>query len=129
MELAVAFRREDEITLGEAVDLVREDHDAHLSPREEEIRVVLLFLGHSAHAIDEGQSLREIAERVRLLEVMRILYQRYGIESQGQVTTDQIQAVAEEVSGTDFSDFFDDFIYGTAPLPLDGISFDWVCHG
>jgi hypothetical protein len=62
-------------------------------------------------------------------EVARLIYQRYGIESLGIMTNDKILAVFNEVSGADFTDFFDRYIYGTEALPLsEDTDFEWVCH-
>jgi hypothetical protein len=61
-------------------------------------------------------------------EVARIIYQRYGVDSQGAITNDQFLSVFNEVSGADFTGFFDKYIYGIEPLPLNGSSFEWVCH-
>jgi hypothetical protein len=62
-------------------------------------------------------------------EVARLIYQRYGIESFGIMSNDEILAVFNEVSGVDFTDFFDRYIYGTEALPLsEDTDFEWVCH-
>jgi len=49
-------------------------------------------------------------------DVMRLLYQT---KSAGGYTNEDILASASTVSGTDFRGFFDQYIFGTAPLPFD----------
>lgn len=61
-------------------------------------------------------------------EVARIIYQRYGVEYQGRPTDEEILAVISEVSGADFTDFYNKYIDGTDSLPLDGRDFEWICH-
>jgi hypothetical protein len=61
-------------------------------------------------------------------EVARIVYQRYGVENQGAPTDSELLAILTEVSGKSFMNFYNDYICGTTPLPLDGIHFDWIPH-
>jgi hypothetical protein len=60
-------------------------------------------------------------------EVSRLLFQRYGIESMGYPTNDEILRTFNEVSGKDFTDFFNRYIYGSERLPVPE-NFDRVCH-
>lgn len=61
-------------------------------------------------------------------EVTRLLYQRFGnIEGANYDTNDILNAV-NDVSGEDFTDFFNKYIYGTEVLPLLGDDFGWICH-
>jgi hypothetical protein len=60
-------------------------------------------------------------------EVVKLVYQRFGILSQGQPTTAQILSIVNEVSGGDFQEFFNKYIYGTEKLPSYA-PYDWVCH-
>src|SRR5512140_2196487 len=66
----VRTRRENEIALGEPVDLVRPDGERHLAPREMNVGVVSLALRDRADAVREGPRRLEIGELVRLLQVM-----------------------------------------------------------
>lgn len=59
--------------------------------------------------------------------VMKLIYQKYGIGSQGDVTTVQFLSALNELSGKDFTEFFNRYIYGKEKLPVDG-SFEWICH-
>jgi Domain of unknown function (DUF4214) len=61
-------------------------------------------------------------------EVMRLIYQRYGAEYKGSISNQQILSIFNEVSGVDFTDFFNRYIYGAEKLPLDGKTFEWICH-
>jgi hypothetical protein len=61
-------------------------------------------------------------------EVARELYLDYGVYSQGYPTDQVILDVFNEISGTDFSIFFEKYIFGIEPLPLDSKNFIWVCH-
>jgi predicted metalloprotease with PDZ domain len=54
---------------------------------------------------------------VSLDHLMRALWQRHGLTGVG-VPEDGVQHLAEEISGLDLGAFFDDFVYGTAELPL-----------
>src|SRR5687768_7182848 len=56
----VGLRREDEVALGQAVDLVRPDLDQYLAPGEVEVGVVVLLLGQLAHAGGEVERLPEV---------------------------------------------------------------------
>jgi len=58
----VDLRRHDEITFGQAVDLVGPDGDFGFSPLQQDIRMMALFLGDSADAVDEVESIFEIGE-------------------------------------------------------------------
>ncbi len=49
-------------------------------------------------------------------DLMRTMLKRYPL-SRGGYTLGDVQQVAEELSGTKFGTFFDDYIYGTRPLP------------
>lgn len=61
-------------------------------------------------------------------QVAKTIYTRYGVESEGKPTDKQILAIIAEVSGKDFTDFYNNYICGTEPLPLDGIHFDKIPH-
>jgi len=66
----VDFRPENKIAFGQAADLVRVDLDIDFSPREAEIGVMPLLLGHFPDAIDKIQSLLEIRKSEALGKVM-----------------------------------------------------------
>src|SRR5712691_1580037 len=66
----IALRGEDEVALGQAVDLVRPDLHHHLPPGELQVGVVPLLLGHGADAVDEGQRALEVPKLVRLAQVL-----------------------------------------------------------
>jgi len=53
---------QDEIALGETVDLVGEDLDLDPTPREANVRVVSLGLGEFAHTIRERECRLEVGE-------------------------------------------------------------------
>ena len=61
----IAPGRKDEIALGQPVDLVSPDLHDDLSPREVQIRMMTLLLGHRADAIDERERRLEIGELER----------------------------------------------------------------
>ena len=68
-------------------------------------------------------TLRKATGNARSLDdVMRLLWQRFGKPfDEGQpvgMTDAEAKRVLEEISGTDFSDFFNRYIYGTTVLPL-----------
>ncbi len=50
-------------------------------------------------------------------QVMRALWQRYGKTGRG-VPEDAVEALVQEVSGLELTDFFDQAVRGTADLPL-----------
>src|SRR5258706_15737772 len=66
----VDLRGEDEVALGQAVDLVRPDRHAHLSIRQIDVGVMPLLFGNSTDLVREGQGTLEILERERLLDVV-----------------------------------------------------------
>src|SRR5947208_9130668 len=69
-EESIALCGEDEVALGQAVDLVRPDLHHHLPPGELQVRVVALLLGHGADAVDESQRALEVPQLVHLAQVM-----------------------------------------------------------
>ena len=58
----INLRRQDEVALGQAVDLVRVEVDRHASPREVDDGVMVLPLGDLADAVDERQRTDEVLE-------------------------------------------------------------------
>jgi len=62
--------RQDEVALGQTVNLVRPGGNHNFSPGQQQIRMMALFLGHRADLVDVRQCLREIRESVGLLEMM-----------------------------------------------------------
>src|SRR5688500_11208708 len=68
----VGLRREDEVALGQAVDLVGPDLDDHLAPGEVEVGVVVLLLGQLAHAGGGVERLPEVREAELPLEVVLV---------------------------------------------------------
>ena len=60
-------------------------------------------------------------------EVAQLLFRKYGIESMGFPTNENILSAFNEVSGKDFADFFNRYIYGAEILPVPG-NFGRVCH-
>ncbi len=65
---------------------------------------------------------RATENRKSLDDVMRTLWQRFGRPfDNGQplgLTDEDAKAILEETAGTDFTDFFNRYIYGTTVLPL-----------
>jgi hypothetical protein len=61
-------------------------------------------------------------------EVLRLIYLRYGATSLKSITNDRILAAINKISGQDFSNFFNKYIYGSEKLPLENDNFQWVCH-
>jgi predicted metalloprotease with PDZ domain len=53
--------------------------------------------------------------RVSLDDVMRTLYKRFPLSGPGFTNTD-VRKIAEELTGSNYSQFFDDFVYGTAEI-------------
>jgi hypothetical protein len=51
-------------------------------------------------------------------DLMKVLYQKYK-NLNGRCDEDCLQAEIETLTGVSFSQFFNDYIYGTAPLPMD----------
>src|SRR6266568_139159 len=66
----VALRCEDEIALGQSIDLVGPDLHDDLPPREVKIRMMALLLGHRAYAIDERKRRLEVRELEGLGQMM-----------------------------------------------------------
>jgi hypothetical protein len=76
-----------------------------------------------AHLLDK--KLEETGHHIG--EVSRLLFQRYGFESMGYPTNKDILSTFNEVSGKDFTDFFNKYIYGSEKLPVPE-NFGRVCH-
>lgn len=66
----VDLGRHDEITLREAIDLVRPDLDLDFSPGEVNIRMVPLLFSQSAREIHKLERLGEVGELEFLLDVV-----------------------------------------------------------
>lgn len=60
--------------------------------------------------------------------VLRLLHRRFGINNGDLYTTEDILQAINDVSGQDFTDFFNNYIYGTVPLPIDPENIEWICH-
>jgi hypothetical protein len=62
-------------------------------------------------------------------EVVRELYQRFGVLDQTRyITVQDLKDVVDEISGKKFDDFFSKYIYGNEPLPVSPGQFVWICH-
>jgi len=61
---------EDEVALGEAVDLVCPDFDSDFSPREKDVGMMILLVGNRPNGIDKMQRLVEIGKLVALDEMV-----------------------------------------------------------
>jgi len=59
-------------------------------------------------------------------DFLRALYQDYALQRRS-FTTAQALAVLNHLSGEDWQDFFAQYIYGSAALPLNG-NFDYLLH-
>src|ERR1051325_8050676 len=66
------FRGEDEVAAREAVDLVRPDLDAHVSPRQIDVGMVPFLFRDRADAVRERERAGEVRERKLFLEMMLI---------------------------------------------------------
>ena len=53
-------------------------------------------------------------------DVMKTMYQRFRLGTKGY-TVEDFRSVCEEISKTDFKDFFKNFVYGTAALPWEEV--------
>ncbi len=58
---------------------------------------------------------RMTSGRHSLDDVMREMYRRFPLSGPGYTLAD-LRAVASEIAGSDMSQFFDDYVYGTKPL-------------
>lgn len=74
----VEFGRQDEIALGEAVDLVGVDGDLYFAPGKQEIGVMTLFFGYLARQVDEIERLLKIRKPENPVEMMVIRHIPFG---------------------------------------------------
>jgi predicted metalloprotease with PDZ domain len=72
--------------------------------------------GANASMLLDLQIRKLSSNRHSLDEVMRAMYKRFPLSGTGYTLKD-FQAVAEEVAGASLQGFFNDYIYGTKPLP------------
>lgn len=80
--------------------------------------IVSYYTKGSLVALALDLTLRNLTgEQTSLDDLMRVLWQRYGQTGEG-VPEQGIQPLAEEIAGTDMSDFFDLALYSTEDLPL-----------
>jgi len=68
----VDLRRQNEVRLGQSVHRVRPGRDFSFAPPEQDVRMMALLLGNSAHFVHEGQSRLEIGKLVSADEMMLI---------------------------------------------------------
>ena len=61
---------ENEVALGQTIDLVCPNLNPDLAPRQVEIGMMTLLLGDRSDAVYEGQRLREVGKSVGLGQVM-----------------------------------------------------------
>ena len=61
-------------------------------------------------------------------EVMHALYQEFGIEKTGNPTDQDLIRILNDISGSDFNDFFDKYVFGLEPLPILPFEFHYICH-
>ncbi len=59
-------------------------------------------------------------------DYLKYLYETYSLKQQCFTTT-QAKSALNKISGDDWADFFDAYIFGTEPLPLDG-NFEFLDH-
>jgi aminopeptidase N len=63
------------------------------------------------------EGLREIVGDTTFFDILRTIVDRYRY---GAISSAEVEQVAEEVSGRDLHQFFQDYLYGTARPPLPG---------
>src|SRR5579864_3849321 len=68
----VDLRRQDEVALGGAVDLVSTCRDGGLSPSQQDVGMMSLLFGDGADAVHEIEGLLEIRERERARNVVLV---------------------------------------------------------
>ena len=62
-------------------------------------------------------------------DVIRVLYEENSIYEEQKISPWLTsKTTIEEVSGQDFTDFFDKYITGTDIYPIDPSFFVWICH-
>jgi hypothetical protein len=69
---AVDFGGHDEVTFGEAVNLVSPESDFSFAPSQQNVGVVALLFGDCANAIDEIESLFEVGELELAVKMMLV---------------------------------------------------------
>ncbi len=74
--------------------------------------------GSSASFLLDLEIRRLTEGRASLDDVMRLLFERFPLESRG-FTTEDLRAILAEVTGHDFDDFIARYVEGTEPLPLE----------
>ena len=61
-------------------------------------------------------------------ELGRVIFQRHMVyENSGTYTNADLLNIVNQVTGQDFTDFFNNFVHGTVKLPLEN-GMPWVCH-
>jgi hypothetical protein len=75
-----------------------------------------------AYMMDE----RLIEGRLTLDDLLKYLYDTYTLKQRCFTTTNALQAL-NEITGEDWTEFFNAYIYGTEKLPLNG-SFEYLDH-
>jgi len=65
-------------------------------------------------------------QNLSLDDYLKYLYDKYSLKQRCFTTTNALQAL-NEISGEDWTSFFNDYIFGTKKLPLDG-NFEFLDH-
>src|SRR6185369_11507744 len=68
----VDLRRQNKITLGQPVDLVRVGFHVHATPGQRDVRMMSLGLGDCTHAVDEIERRLEVGEKEVLGDVVLV---------------------------------------------------------
>ncbi|NME72306.1 M61 family metallopeptidase [Flammeovirga aprica] len=79
-------------------------------------RKTSIYVKGALIALMLDSEIQRITNKAKSLDdVMSIFYQEYGLNQKGY-TSDDFQTIVNKVSGSDFSTFFNDFVYGIEPL-------------
>jgi hypothetical protein len=88
-----------------------------------------LFMAHKGAVLAYALDLELQKSGHNLGEVLKFMYLKYATKSNAQITDKDILEAFNEVSGIDFTEFFQKYVYGKELLPVDkNDSLKWVCH-
>jgi predicted metalloprotease with PDZ domain len=98
--------------------------EAHIYETDSDIRIPIIYWkgGLVCYLIDMQLN----KDGLSVDDLMRELYKNYVTNRTGH-TAEVLQSKLEELTGTDWTQFFNEYIYGTNPLPLNG-SFEYLPH-
>ena len=98
--------------------------EAHMETIDPDLRVPIIYMkgGLVCYLMDHIL----VRQGLSIDDLLRALYEDF-VTTGARYTPESVQATLEGLSGDDWTEFFDDYVYGTETLPVDG-TFVYLQH-